>query len=83
MTFNHYDSGSTPEGLKSLRSSIGWAELWRCLGCKFESYLEQKNEYAEIGKQVLLRPRWLYFTSSSLVTHKGEYSSMVEQLSVV
>lgn len=26
---------------KSLRSSIGWAELWRCLGYKFESYLRQ------------------------------------------
>ena len=23
------------------RSSIGRAELWRCLGCKFKSYLEQ------------------------------------------
>lgn len=26
---------------KSLRSSIGRAELWRCLGYKFESYLRQ------------------------------------------
>jgi len=25
----------------SSRSSTGWAELWRCLGYKFESYLEQ------------------------------------------
>ena len=25
----------------SSRSSIGWAGLWRCLGYKFKSYLEQ------------------------------------------
>jgi hypothetical protein len=31
--------GSIPNFSKSPRSSIGWAELWRCLGYKFESYL--------------------------------------------
>ena len=24
--------------INSSESSIGWAEHWRCLGCKFESY---------------------------------------------
>ena len=34
----------------SSRSSIGWAELWRCLGCKFESYLEQLKGSDGIGR---------------------------------
>ena len=33
----------------SLRSSIGGAKYWSYLGCKFESYLEQKGG-DEIGK---------------------------------
>jgi hypothetical protein len=33
---------------KCSRSSIGRAELWRCLGCKFESYLEQLKVVMEL-----------------------------------
>ena len=29
------------KNISSSRSSIGRAELWRCLGCKFKSYLGQ------------------------------------------
>ena len=36
----------------------GWAELWRCLGCKFKSYVEQ-NRYVGIGRQSLFRSEWL------------------------
>ena len=39
----------------SSRSSIGRANHWSWLGCKFKSYLEQVNGYAEIGNQVPLR----------------------------
>ena len=43
VPFKYSNSGSNPEGPNSLRSSIGWAELWRCLGYKFESYLGHKK----------------------------------------
>ena len=42
------------------------------------------NEYAEIGRQVLLRTKWFYRTSSSLVAHNKEVIvQLVEYLSVV
>ena len=28
--------------LKAREAQSGWAEHWRCLGCKFKSYLEHK-----------------------------------------
>ena len=35
-------SGSSPDfSIKAQEAQPGRAELWRCLGCKFKSYLEQ------------------------------------------
>jgi hypothetical protein len=41
----------------SPRSSIGWAEHWRCLGYKFKSYLEHIG-VLKFGNQVPLRTEW-------------------------
>ena len=42
MILHIINLGSSPNISNiSSRSSIGWAELWRCLGYKFESYLGQ------------------------------------------
>ena len=51
---------------KAQEAQPGRAELWRCLGCKFKSYLEHryltiiyKNGRVGIGRQVSLRMEWL------------------------
>ena len=64
-------SGSSPD-VSNLYLTLareaqpGRAELWRCLGCKFKSYLEQTsffytyswNRCVGIGRQVPLRMEW-------------------------
>lgn len=45
LTLHVRGLGSIPSISKSLWSSIGWAERWRCLGCRFESH----HEHLKLG----------------------------------
>ena len=55
--------------ISSSRSSIGWAELWRCLGYKFESYLGQSMDMLKLVYRLRLGRGGENLTSSSLVIH--------------
>ena len=52
-------SGSSPDVsnlflILAREAQPGRAELWRCLGCKFKSYLEQKNLYIKLSLTKLI-----------------------------
>ena len=53
------NSRSTLDISKVREAQSGWAEHWRCLGCKFESYLEHMfMGVLKFGNQVPLRMEW-------------------------
>jgi hypothetical protein len=61
----------------SSRSSIGWAELWRCLGYKFESYLGQTMGMLKLVYRLRLgRSGAKPYKFKSCYPYKGGYSSI-------